>query len=134
MTDAEILTAVNAIFDTHLDGEYWAGLENTRKTAAVKTATLDILARVAWLSQEDIAANSPALYAIAEQAVYLSRNYADQTSGKVITSESVEGLSVGYTLVGGTSKWGIGLSPRAEAYLNQLSKSRFKGGIYLTRG
>lgn len=134
MTDAEILEQLNEIFASHLDADYWASQTDGRKAAAAKTATMDILARVPWLAQDDIEAGSAALYAIAEQAVYLSRNYSEQTGGKVITSESVEGLSVGYTLVGGAGKWGLGLSPRAEAYLEQLQKSRKTIGIRFSRG
>lgn len=134
MNDSEILESLDEIFQTHLDSDFWAGLEKSKKEACAKTATMDILARAPWMTEDDIGDYPVSLYAIAEQAVWLARNYSEQTGGKIVTSESVEGLSVGYTLVGGASKWGVGIAPRAEAYLDRLQKGRKAAGIRFTRG
>lgn len=130
MTEAELADAVNAYFASHLDAAFWGGLSAAAKDGAVAMAQSDILAELPGVTLADISTGCFALKAIAEQAVYLARNYDRMTEGKVLTSESVEGLSEGYTLI--NSK--VGLSFRAEAFLKR-AKSAFSGAtLRVVRG
>lgn len=130
MTEAELADAVNAYFASHLDAAFWGGLSAAAKDGAVAMAQSDILAELPGITLADIPADSFALKAIAEQAVYLARNYDRMTEGKVLTSESVEGLSEGYTLI--NTK--VGMSFRAEAFLKR-AKSAFSGAtLRVVRG
>jgi hypothetical protein len=115
MTKQEIFAAVSAVISAGLDADYWAE-QQTRQEAAFNTALGDILARLPGVKADDLTAdNTNVLYAIAEQAVYLLRNYGSQTSGTAVTSESVDGLAVAYGVIGKSD--GI-ISPRAMAYLD----------------
>ena len=115
MTTQELFTAVSDVISAGLDADYWAE-QQTRQEAAFNTAVGDILARLPGVKVDDLTSdNGNVLYAIAEQAVYLLRNYGSQTSGTAVTSESVDGLAVAYGVIGKSD--GI-ISPRAMAYLD----------------
>ena len=136
MTDAELLTTVTAIMSNHLDKTYWTGLDSDTKVAAVEMAKGDVLARLPGQTlaaiNNETAQGNPVVLAMAEQAVYLARNYGQQVNGKVVTSEAVEGLSVGYTIIGKAET--LGFSARAEAYLQQAIRANRARGIRFTRG
>ena len=122
MTGAEIAEAVNAAMAAHLDAAFWARQESARTAAAVNMATGDVLAKLPGLTADKITdATGPVICAIAEQSVYLLRNYDAQTEGKVVTSEGVEGLSVGYTLIGDAGN--VGFAPRAMTFIMQAKQA-----------
>ena len=132
MTGAEITEAVNAVMAAHLDAAFWAGQESARTAAAVNMATGDVLAKLPGLTADKITdATGPVICAIAEQSVYLLRNYDAQTEGKVVTGEGVQGLSVSYTLIGDAAN--VGLAPRAATYLQQ-AKRQAMGKLRFSRG
>ncbi len=136
MTDAELATAIDTAMAEHLDAAYWGGTAAAQKTAAWRMAKRDVMARLPGQSLDAIgtdgAGENPVVLAIMEQAIYLSRNYAEQTGGKVVTGEGVEGLSVSYTLIGDAAK--IGFSARAEAYIAMARRSALARGLRFTRG
>lgn len=127
---SEIHGAVDKYFQTHLDAGYWNGLGADIRQSAVVMAVSDICAVVTGLKLEAITENSPDLKAIAEQAVYLSRNYETISEGKVVTSESVEGLSTGYSLIGNS----YGISPRASVFINQAKQLICGRSLRIVRG
>lgn len=127
---SEIRTAVDSYFQTHLDFAYWNTLEDDMRTAAVTMAVSDICSVIPGLTINAITETSAALKAVAEQAVYLTRNYETISEGKVATSESVEGLSTGYSLIGGS----FGISPRAEMFISQTKRLLTGGTVRITRG
>ncbi len=129
MTFAELQTSVNSYFAVHMDASYWAGLDDTAKANATSTALSDILAAVGLADVSEIADATPAAKAVAEQAVYLSRNYAEIATGKATTSEGLGDLSASYTLLSDASKWGI--SPRAQSFIKQAKALR---GFRFARG
>lgn len=133
-TEFDLFTAVSAVLLAGLDADYWS--ENvTKQNAAFNTATGDILARLQGVKVDDITENDTnIIYAIAEQSVYLLRNYGDQTTGQAVSSESVDGLAIAYGVMGKSD--GI-ISPRALAYLEQaIAENRAKSAakIRFVRG
>lgn len=130
MTPAELATAVDTYFTTHLDSSYWSGLNSGTKTSAVTMAANDVMSLVPRLkSLDDVEDGSYAFKAIAEQAVFLARNYGNITEGKVVTSESVSGLSVGYTLIGNAI-----VASRAEQYIQMAKREALGGSCRISRG
>ncbi len=129
MTPAELATAVDTYFTTHLDSAYWAALTAATKTSAVTMATNDVLSLVPRLeSLDDVEADSYAFKAIAEQAVFLARNYGNITEGKIVTSESVSGLSVGYTIIGNAI-----VASRAEQYIKMAKRAALGSTCAISR-
>lgn len=134
MTDAELLAAVSACIASGLDAAYWAS-QSATQAAACRMAAGDIFARLSGVSQETVTDTAGSLIsAIAEQAVFLLRTHEERAEGKVITGESVEGLSASYTLLGGANADGV-LAPRAAAYLERAKKAlRASGKFRFGRG
>ena len=130
MTGAELASAVDRYFETHLDAGFWGGLASASKTGALTMACNDVLGELPGVVLDDLSETEYAVKAIAEQAVFLARNYESMNEGKVLTSESVEGLSEGYTLI--SSK--VGLSFRAEAFIKRAKSAFFGGSVRVTRG
>ena len=129
MTLSEVNSDVDSYFTAHLDSAYWGGLDAEKKLGAVAMALDDILS-ILNVTLERITPDSAAVKAVAEQAVYLSRNYESIADGKVATSESVEGISTGYTLIGSS----FGISPRAETFIKQSKREFFGGCVRVMRG
>lgn len=129
MTLEEINIAVDDYFAVHLDAAFWNGLEPEKKLGAVAMAANDILS-ILNIPIDIISGGSSAIKAIAEQSVYLARNYESMSEGKVATSESVEGISAGYTLIGNN----YGISPRAETFIKQAKREFFGGCVRVMRG
>lgn len=127
---SEISTAVDRYFAVHLDASYWNGITAENRLAAVTMAVSDICAVIPGLTINVVVDGSAAFKAIAEQAVYLSRNYETISEGKVETSESVEGISTGYSLIGGS----FGISPRAESFANQAKRLFCGNTLRIRRG
>ena len=130
MTGTDLASAVDRYFETHLDSAFWSGLTSAAKTGAVAMACNDVLSELPGVVLDDLSNDTYAVKAIAEQAVYLARNYENINEGKVLTSESVEGLSEGYTLV--SSK--VGLSFRAESFIKRAKSAYFGGSVRVFRG
>ena len=130
MTIEELATLVDQYFALHLDSSYWGQLSIDIKMGAISMASSDIFALVPRLSMDTIQSGSAAIKAIAEQAVFLSRNYDQIQEGKVLTSESVEGISAGYTLIGSS----FGLSSRASSYIDQAKRENMGSTIRIVRG
>lgn len=127
MTTQEISTAVNTYLAAHLDSAYWAGLEAAKKTAASAMAADEILARLnmdADALDGASGAGQLVLKAIAEQALFLSRNYAAQASekaGRVEASETIDGVSFSYAITGKGDS--LTLSSRADMFLARARKA-----------
>ena len=100
MTMQELETSVDEYFNFHLDKTFWIGLSSEKRSASVGMALSDVLAMIDGLVLDKIVSGSMVFKAIAEQAVFLARNYELLVEGKVVTSEGVEGISTGYTLIG----------------------------------
>ena len=130
MTLAEIQKAVDDYFSLHLDASYWGSLDGQMRLSAVTMGLSDICAVIPQITLDAITDGSPALKAVAEQAVYLVRNYESISEGKVVTSESAEGLSTGYSLIGGN----YGISPRAESFIIQAKRQFCGNSLRITRG
>lgn len=131
MTDLELSQYVDEYFTSHLDSSYWSGLAAGTKTGAVAMALSDILAQINGLTLENILSGSAAAKAVAEQAVFLARNYENLSEGKVVTSQSAEGVSDSATLLEGTS---IGISFRALPFIKQAKRLFFGNSVRISRG
>jgi hypothetical protein len=90
----------------------------------------DVLAELSGLTLDKVAVGSYVFKAICEQAVFLARNYESMTEGKVVTSESLEGLSTGYTLI--SEK--VGLSIRALSFIKRAKTLVNGGSMRIVRG
>lgn len=130
MTEGELLPAVDAYFSNHLDKGYWIALPEDTRNAACEMAVNDVLSVLPGEDFEKVGANSCALKAIAEQAVYLARNYESIADGKVLTSEGVEGISASYTLIGST----FGLSSRAQSFIKRAAREISGNTARISRG
>lgn len=126
MADSVLATFATGYFSEHLDKAYWTGLSADTKTAVLSMAKNDV---TALLDYADPTCDS-AYKAMCEQAVYLSRVYADQTEGKVVTGEGLPDLSQNYALIGKNA----GISPRAEFFIQQAKKAQQGGSVRISRG
>ena len=130
MTESELLGSVNEYLANHLDKSFWDGLDESAKSASVAMATFDILADLPGVSISGIKPDSFTSKAIAEQAVFLARNYENINEGKVVTSENVGGVSQGYTLIGDHP----GLSFRAVAFIKRAKAAITGCSMRISRG
>ena len=130
MTGAELSAAINSYFESHLDAAFWGALSANSKSGAVQMALDDVLSELPGVVLDDLDADSYAVKAIAEQAVFLARNYESMTEGKVVTSEGIDGISQGYTLI--NSK--VGMSFRAEAFIKRAKQAILGGSLRVLRG
>lgn len=130
MTPDELVIAADGYFAEHLDSEFWQGLSGKSRRAALSMAANDVLSELSALTMDKVAIGSFTFKAICEQAVFLARNYESMTEGKVVTSESVEGLSTGYTLI--SEK--VGLSIRAASFIKRAKMLVSGGFMRIVRG
>lgn len=131
MNKVELETAIESYFSVHLDKDYWESLPVEKRSGAIIMAFGDICAMVTGLTIDKIkSADSAAVKAVAEQAVFLSRHYETIADGKVATSEGVEGVSAGYTLIGSS----FGISPRAEIFIKQAKREITGNSVRISRG
>lgn len=130
MTFAELVTAADAYFSAHLDASFWSGLQSDSKNGALSMACNDVLGELPGALLDDLTADSYAVKAIAEQAVYLARNYESFSEGKVVTGESVGDHSASYTVISSR----IGLSFRAEAFIKRAKSAISGGSMRVSRG
>lgn len=131
MTQEELITAVDGYFNRHLDKKYWNELAEDTRAGAVAMAFNDVSAQISGLKMENLSADAVAVNAIAEQAVFLVRNYESISEGKITTSESVEGVSAGYTLLGSVS---FGISPRAASLIQYAKRLYCANSARIVRG
>lgn len=131
MNKVELESAIDVYFSNHLDKAYWESLAVDTRSACVVMALGDIGAIVTGLTIDRIqSADSATVKAVAEQAVFLSRNYGDISEGKIATSESVEGVSTGYSLIGSSFL----ISPRAEIFIKQAKREITGNSVRISRG
>lgn len=130
MTGAELMTEVNTYLASHLDASYWSSLTSSVKTGAVTMALNDVQAELSGMTLGTLKSESFAVKAIAEQAVFLARNYSDMTEGKVVTGESVEGISNSYTLISDKA----GISFRAAAFIKKAKSAITGCSVHISRG
>ena len=130
MTPSELQAAVDVYFASHLDSEYWSSLTTPVKNGAISMAINDILAELPGVTIDKITDGSFAFNAIAEQSVYLARNYSSLTEGKVVTSEGLEGISTGYTIINDK----VGISFRASLFIKKAKTSFLGATAKIARG
>ena len=131
MTQEEIFAAVDGYFNRHLDKAYWNNLPEDTRAGAVEMAFNDVSGQITGLTMTNITADSVAIKAVAEQAVFLARNYDSIAEGKITTSESAEGVSAGYTLLGSVS---FGIAPRAASFIQHAKRLYFANSARIVRG
>lgn len=131
MNKVELELAIDSYFSNHLDNVYWVSLLPEKRAGAISMAFGDIGAIVTGLTIDKIpSADSATVKAVAEQAVFLARHYETIADGKIATSESVEGVSTGYTLIGSS----FAISPRAETFIKQAKREIMGNSVRLQRG
>lgn len=109
------IETANAYFDYHLDKSYWSALTDDVKTALLAMSERQVAAELE-ISEIDTEADYQ-VYAACEQAVYLNRNYANQTAGKVVISQSLDGVgSQSFKLI---NEGNMSISPTAMIYIKQ---------------
>ena len=130
MTAEELAAEVDGYLRNHLDATFWNGIAPESKQAAVSMALNDVLSELPGATLRKMCSGSYTFKAVAEQAIFLARNYESMTEGKVVTSESVEGLSTGYTLI--SDKFGI--APRAASFIKRAKTLTNGGFMRISRG
>lgn len=109
-------------FAKHLDKAFWEALDAGTREAALSMATGDIAA---------LGGPETLISAICEQAVYLARNYAKQTEGKVVTGQTLGQMSQTFTLL---NREHPELSPRAVTLVKNYQRGLLAGGVRINRG
>ena len=131
MTQEELFAAVDEYFNRHLDKAYWSNLPEDTRAGSVEMAFNDVAGQITGLTMTNITADSVAMKAVAEQAVFLARNYDSIAEGKITTSESAEGVSAGYTLLGSVS---FGIAPRAASMIQSVKRLYCGNSVRIARG
>lgn len=137
MTCGELETAVDAYFQKHLDASFWAGLSPEQRAGALAMAVSDILGLIPGSSLDSLEPGSLLFKAIAEQAVFLARNYGTMTDGRLVSSQTIDGVSETYVQLNSSSASSryAGLSFRAVAFLKALQAASGSGGtVRVARG
>lgn len=127
MNFIELRQKVDDYLTSHMDATFWHSRSEAEKTAALSMSKNLVCAELRWTAVDD--SIPEAIYAIAEQAVYLTRNYDAMREGKIVTSEGVGDLSVGYTLLADS-----GWSMFAQMFLAQAKKATAPALIRIGRG
>ena len=130
MTQEELESFVDGYLARHLDKEFWQGLEAGKRSAAVSMALGDVLSALPELTLEIMADTGFAVRAIAEQAVFLARNYENLNEGKVVTGEGISGITTSYTLIGNDPC----VSFRAAGLIRQARRGLRGGTASVSRG
>ena len=111
----------------HLDAEYW-----NKQTAIARTAALTMAeTMIRTLLPAIFTFNDAAWKAVFEQAVFLLRNHAAQTSGKVVTAQTLGELSQSFSVISKSGR--ANLSPAAEM-LVELARKQGPRTIHFIRG
>lgn len=108
------LADANTYFETHLDADYWAALTEAKRTAALAMAEKQIAA---------VSGTQECPDAVCEQAVWLIRNHDNQTAGRIVTGQTLEGMgSQSFELLGSRTGRYAGIAPAAELLLKALPR------------
>ena len=111
----------------HLDAEYWSNQD-----AAVRTAALTMAeTMIRTLLPASFTFNDTAWKAVFEQAVFLIRNHASQTSGKVVTAQTIGELSQSFSVISKSGR--ANLSPAAEMLI-ELARKQMPRSVRFVRG
>lgn len=111
----------------HLDAEYWSNQD-----AAVRTAALTMAeTMIRTLLPASFTFNDTAWKAVFEQAVFLIRNHSAQTSGKVVTTQTIGELSQTFSVISKSGR--ANLSPAAEM-LVELARKQMPRSVRFVRG
>ena len=111
----------------HLDAEYW-----TNQDAAVRSAALTMAeTMIRTLLPSNFTFNDTVWKAVYEQAVFLIRNHAAQTSGKVVTAQTIGELSQTFSVISKSGR--ANLSPVAEM-LVELARKQMPRTVRFIRG
>ena len=135
MTQEELNALVASRISAHLLSEYWSGLAQGTKNAALSMATVDCLSYLGW-KLDELTATSPMMDmlcdALAEQSIFLTRHYEEGESGRIVASESAGGVSQSYAISKGVADGGI-LATRAKLLLDTMRK-KASGSLRIFRG
>ena len=104
-------------FALHLDADYWNKQEETKRAAALAMAEQIVMSQLPAC----ITKNDTVCRAIYEQAVFLLRNHESQTSGKVVSSQTVGELSQSFTLINANGKANI--APDAQLFIDMARRA-----------
>ncbi|MBQ6598421.1 MAG: hypothetical protein IJH79_12785 [Lentisphaeria bacterium] len=111
----------------HLDAEYWSNQD-----AAVRTAALTMAeTMIRTLLPASFTFNDTAWKAVFEQAVFLIRNHSAQTTGKVVTTQTIGELSQTFSVISKSGR--ANLSPAAEM-LVELARKQMPRSVRFVRG
>ena len=111
----------------HLDAEYWNG-----QTVAIRTAALTMAeTMIRTLLPANFTFNDDAWKAVYEQAVFLIRNHSAQTTGKVVTTQTIGELSQSFSVISKSGR--ANLSPAAEM-LVELARKQMPRTVRFIRG
>lgn len=111
----------------HLDAEYWGEQSAGAKTAALSMAETMIRS----LLPPNFEFNDTAWKAVFEQAVFLLRNHAAQTSGMAVTARSIGELSQSFSVISRSGR--ANLSPAAEMLI-ELARKQMPRTVRFIRG
>lgn len=134
MTAEDFGALVRTALSRHLLKEYWDGLPEGTREAALSMASSDCLALLGW-SGDDLPDSAPlqvVAAAVAEQAVFLARHYEDNEGGKIVASESAGGVSQSFAIAKSVTE-GTLWSARAKGLLEAVRRMR-AGALRIARG
>lgn len=129
MTKEELKIAVDEYFVEHLDHDYWTALPDGTRNAGI-TMAVTLIQSLIDFDLEDLTVSDHLTVAIAEQAVYIVRNHEEFQEGKVVTSDSVEGISNSYALINGD----VTISRIAQRYIDRAKRAGLMRFRRFTRG
>lgn len=130
MTMNELLSQVDEYFTSHLMSTTWQALDDSTRLSATTMAFRDMQGRVTRLTLDNISGIDLAIYAVAEQAIYLISTLDETMTGKVTTSESLDVFSNSFAVIGSD----FSLSPRAVSFVTEIEKLLNPAFVQLRRG
>lgn len=130
MTTNELLSQVDEYFTSHLMSTTWQALDDSTRLSATTMAFRDMQGRVTRLTLDNISGIDLAIYAVAEQAIYLISTLDETMTGKVTTSESLDVFSNSFAVIGSD----FSLSPRAVSFVTEIEKLLNPAFVQLRRG
>lgn len=111
----------------HLDAEYWNGQTANARSAALNMAET----MIRTMLPANFTLNDTVRKAIFEQAVFLLRNHTAQTSGKVVTAQTIGELSQTFSVISKSGR--ANLSPAAEMLI-ELARKEMPRTVRFVRG
>lgn len=104
-------------FAVHLDADYWNKQDEAKRKAALAMAEQIVMSQLPAC----ITKNDTVCRAIYEQAVFLLRNHSAQTSGKVVSSQTIGELSQSFTLINSNGRANI--APNAQLFIDMARRA-----------